>query len=531
MLSRRFVTSMILMLILAYLGALAVSTAHLSQLYALFNAGLPYWVSIGLAVALEAVAFLFSIISTSLGKRAGPWAAPASTSALMLVWAGNGYAMTRAAPMLEWYVVLGASCFVPVCTLFVGKVLGGQFTLLDELGQQEREPVAPQQVVLDTGTTSGPPGDQKQRVSLSVRATPVAPPVAQQTIQHRPVAASPIRRSPPPSVRRAAITDDSSVFSPRTLVADHSETTEAAVQRAVTAAPPMPSAHASKSDLPGLDTDFKNTLSELSSSDEPLLPTRVTGETSQNMSSAWKSQPELPVLAEQTQQEPRPPAHSIAAQEVRDPVAPEPTGRMVAAPLGIAPTTDHSDSVTEPLGSSQCQDLSGTPVTESALAPAQASTDGPRKANSATPRKRKLDLTGVGGLSDAALWQVGISRAELNGLAQLVTDGWPPTNTERLLSAEKAVLAWAYVGAKASKSALAVELGLGQKEWVVRDAVKSVEAVLEAVRTSHAAGTETRHVHVSDQEGEDPEAAAGDAQGPDEFGSPDANMGEQGGQA
>jgi len=76
---------MILMLILAYLGALAVSTAHLSQLYALFNAGLPYWVSIGLAVALEAVAFLFSIISTSLGKRAGPWAAWASTSALMLV--------------------------------------------------------------------------------------------------------------------------------------------------------------------------------------------------------------------------------------------------------------------------------------------------------------------------------------------------------------------------------------------------------------------------------------------------------------
>ena len=139
MLSRRFVTTMILMLILAYLGALAVSTAHLSQLYALFNAGLPYWVSIGLAVALEVVAFLFSIISTSLGKRAGPWAAWASTSALLLVWAGNGYAMMLAAPTLMWYIVLAASCFVPVCTLMVGKVLGGLFGLLDELGQQERE--------------------------------------------------------------------------------------------------------------------------------------------------------------------------------------------------------------------------------------------------------------------------------------------------------------------------------------------------------------------------------------------------------
>jgi hypothetical protein len=76
LLSRRFVTSMILMLILAYLGALAVSTAHLSQLYALFNAGLPYWVSIGLAVALEAVAFLFSIISTSYALRLIPAQGP-----------------------------------------------------------------------------------------------------------------------------------------------------------------------------------------------------------------------------------------------------------------------------------------------------------------------------------------------------------------------------------------------------------------------------------------------------------------------
>jgi hypothetical protein len=138
-LNRPFVITLSVLLILAYLGALTVSTAHLSQLYALFNAGLPYSVSIGLAVALEAVAFLFSIISTSLGKRAGPWAAWASTSALLLVWAGNGYAMMLAAPKLQWYVVLAASCFVPVCTLFVGKVLGGLFGLLDELGQQDQE--------------------------------------------------------------------------------------------------------------------------------------------------------------------------------------------------------------------------------------------------------------------------------------------------------------------------------------------------------------------------------------------------------
>lgn len=141
MLNRRFVTTLIVLLVTAYLGALVVSTAHLSQLYGLFNTGLPYWVSIGLAVALEAVAFIFSIISTSLGKEAGPWPAWASTSALVLIWAGNGYAMKIAAPDQPWFVTLGASCFVPVCTLMVGKALGGLFGLLDRLGKQERDNV------------------------------------------------------------------------------------------------------------------------------------------------------------------------------------------------------------------------------------------------------------------------------------------------------------------------------------------------------------------------------------------------------
>lgn len=135
MLTRPFVLTLVVLLILAYFRALAVSTAHLSQLYALFNTGLPYSVSIGLAVALEAVAFLFSIISTSLGRRAGPWAAWASTSALLLVWAGNGYAMLLAAPTQPLYVTVIASCFVPVCTLMVGKVLGGLFGLLADLSE------------------------------------------------------------------------------------------------------------------------------------------------------------------------------------------------------------------------------------------------------------------------------------------------------------------------------------------------------------------------------------------------------------
>ena len=207
---------MILMLVVAYLGALVVSAAHLSQLYALFNAGLPYWVSIGLAVALETVAFLFSIISTSLGKRAGPWAAPASTSALLLVWAGNGYAMMLAAPALKWYVVLAASCFVPVCTLMVGKVLGGLFRLLDELAKEERA-AAKQKADLAIGTVNAQLIQQAQAVRLPVTATSGAAetPVARQTVQVRSVAApSPARQ--PPLVRGPAVADDSPVCRPGT---------------------------------------------------------------------------------------------------------------------------------------------------------------------------------------------------------------------------------------------------------------------------------------------------------------------------
>jgi hypothetical protein len=207
---------------------------------------------------------------------------------------------------------------------------------------------------------------------------------------------------------------------------------------------------------------------------------------------------------------------STPAQEVQDPVAPEPMAGMVEAQPGLPSTTDQ-------LGS----------VPESELAPAQATVTGPRKVKvtSTSPRKAKLDLTDVGTLSDEALGRVNLSRPELVRLAELVTAGWPPTNTARLLSAEQAVLAWAYVGAKASKSGLAEEFGLGKKEWVVRDVVKSVGAVLKAVRTSHGGGSKTRHVHVSSQDEKSPEAAAGGAQDPVELESPDANMGEQGGPA
>ncbi len=523
MLRHRFVITMIVMLVIAYLGALAVSTAHLSQVYQLYNTGLPYWVSIGLAVALEACAFLFSLISTSLGNQAGPWPAWASTSALLLVWAGNGYAMLLAAPTRPIVVTVFASCFVPVCTLLGGKVLGGLFGLLDRLGQPERA------------------NEKRRQEDASAAAVVASQPAAQGPAslwgQQRPVAAaSPIRQSPPPSVRRPAIAGESPVFRPDTSAASNIGTSEAAVPFPVPAISSRSSAAAGDSSISAVD-HFSTTgatvpVLETEVKDKPpeataLQPNGVT----MNMSSAPKRQPELPVAVKQAPQEPKPPVHSAPVQE--DPGAPEPTAAVIVPPPEMSSTALHSGSVPDSTRSGQRRNRSKSPVPESELAPAQATSNSPRraKADSASARKAKLDLIGVGTLSDEALARVGLSRPELVELAALVTARWPQSNTERLLSPEKAVLAWAYVAAKASKSALAVELGLGEKEWVVRDTVKSVETVLGTVRTPDEDGAETRHVHVPDQKGESPEAAAGDAQGPVEFGSTDVNMGEQGGQA
>ena len=135
--SRPFILTLIVLLTLAYMFALAISTAHLAQVYDLFAGNLPYSISLGLAAALEIVAFLFSIITTSLKEKGGPWAAWASTMALMLVWFGNGYAMYLAAPEQPIIITSLFSCFVPICTLFVGKVLGQMFSLLEDLSQQQ----------------------------------------------------------------------------------------------------------------------------------------------------------------------------------------------------------------------------------------------------------------------------------------------------------------------------------------------------------------------------------------------------------
>lgn len=130
---------LIALLVLGNLAALIFCTILLSKFYGLFGAGLPSWVSVGLAVGLAVVAFLTSICATALQGRAGPWPARASTCALLLVWGGVFYAMALTAPPHHVYVVLGLSCFVPVTTLFPGRVLGVLVVLHREFSREEHE--------------------------------------------------------------------------------------------------------------------------------------------------------------------------------------------------------------------------------------------------------------------------------------------------------------------------------------------------------------------------------------------------------
>lgn len=119
------------LLVLAYLFALVMSAGHLSEWYRLTLGSLPSWFAVGLATALEASAFLLSLLSNSILK-ASRWANWGALVALGLVWVGNYMSMLRAAGGIPAYEVFLSSLFVPVSTYVVAKVLGELQTLNSE---------------------------------------------------------------------------------------------------------------------------------------------------------------------------------------------------------------------------------------------------------------------------------------------------------------------------------------------------------------------------------------------------------------
>ena len=467
--NRPFVLTMIILLTCGYGGGLTVSAAHLTLMFQLFNKGLPDFVSLGLAIALEVVAFLLSLISTSLGSEVGPSAARGSTAALLLVWAGNGYAMWLAAPSQPWYVTIGASCFVPICTLMVGKTLGGLFNLLDRLTQEKagREAALNRQQHSRPDTTDRPQMPEPQR--------PERVPII-------------------PSGTDFNLTHTSPVTAPGVGPVTSGPAGDAVVPEPVASIPTAPTLTAEVV--------------------VPMMPT----------------EPPL--------QRPRPISASTDIRGSAPKVEPDRTETELSS------GTPHPDPDTRQHLQQRYPKTDEGAVHEFSLVP-----ESPKSAKTkvASSRKEKPNLIGVRALADEplsdqaladqteadqvlfirTLQQAGITWSELDGLARLVKAGWPPATTPRLLTARQAVLVWAYVRAGASKTGLAVELGLSKKnECTVRSAVASVEAVLEAFSRSHVvnpAPAKTPHVHVSGQRTVSAEAAAGGAPDPVEFEHPDVN--------
>jgi len=118
-----FINVMCILLTLTYILSLVVSTDHLAALYANYGHNVRL-TSFGLAVSLEVAAFLLSIASTALGDVIPNGVSLPGHLAILLVWFGNGYEMSISATDQPLWVTVLLSCFVPVGTFAVGKMLG-----------------------------------------------------------------------------------------------------------------------------------------------------------------------------------------------------------------------------------------------------------------------------------------------------------------------------------------------------------------------------------------------------------------------
>ena len=125
---RKWVAALRVSLFLAYVFALAMSSAHLSSWYTLSLGELPKLTAWGLALSLELTAFLLSVASSRFGESL-PTARYGAYGALALVWAGNYLAMTRSAVGLPLWEVFLQSLFVPVATLLAGKTIGDLYRM------------------------------------------------------------------------------------------------------------------------------------------------------------------------------------------------------------------------------------------------------------------------------------------------------------------------------------------------------------------------------------------------------------------
>jgi hypothetical protein len=200
------------LLILAYAFALVMSTGHLSEWYKLTLGELPKWFAVGLAAALEASAFLLSLLSNSL-LRGSLWASWGAVVALGLVWVGNYFSMARAGSTsgIPGYEVFLSSMFIPVSTYVVAKVLGE--LLYEVKPRTETHPEAKPRVAYQADNLPVNPVNPVRGYER-VEAETGNPPVHPVNSGGRPITVTPKRKGQPAVNPKPTVSDLEAEVSP-----------------------------------------------------------------------------------------------------------------------------------------------------------------------------------------------------------------------------------------------------------------------------------------------------------------------------
>lgn len=159
-------------IVLGYISTLAVSASHLAYWYRTHGGDLHPLLPWALAVNLEALAFLFSMLSNSIA-RTSPWTHVGALSTLALVWTANFFANWDQVPEKPVWRIFLSSAFVPIGTYVAGKTLGFLLGRLEVMGRGG-ERVYPKEPPEPKPSLPTPPAFRGEEVArlLDLLATP-----------------------------------------------------------------------------------------------------------------------------------------------------------------------------------------------------------------------------------------------------------------------------------------------------------------------------------------------------------------------
>jgi len=160
---------LLLFLGLSYLSVLALSTAHLTNWFSLTAGELPGWLSLGLAVGWEFLAFSLSLAST-LEPRLR-WTFYGALFVMSTVWFGNFIAMLYAAQGLPLWMVLIQSSFA-LGPMIAGKAIGELLRLRETPRADKNAAIVTREPAPVPAVQAGAVAAQVVRVETHVHSVP-----------------------------------------------------------------------------------------------------------------------------------------------------------------------------------------------------------------------------------------------------------------------------------------------------------------------------------------------------------------------